>query len=154
LGKTLVDWAVEFAFENGFAPEVIVRQKYPGTAGALDGRTGLVLFGDNFYSGFCPPQTFANYTVTYRDCEGLAVCAGMKLVEKPHRFTGKHFCFTGHCYIDSWVDLDRSVRGEFEITDLLNKIGARPLSLLCAWEHLSVPSDHERVRQYVEDCKG
>lgn len=152
-GKTLIDWACDFAWANGFIPEVITKQRYPGTAGALDGRTGLVLFGDNFYAGHLQPQLSANYTVSWRDCEGLAVSSGSVLIEKPHKFKGKQFCFTGHCFVDRWVDLDLSIRGEFEIADLLNRIGARCRALLCHWEHLSVPSDYERVKAYVANCQ-
>jgi hypothetical protein len=148
-----VEWAEIFATSNGFHPHVIDTQNYPGTAGALDGRTGLVLFGDNFYHGAIDEPRRAMYTTSIRDCKGLAVVAGDKIIEKPHSFTGVHTCFTGYCFVDRWVDLNLSDRGEFEITDLLNKIGAVPVPLTCKWEHLSVRDDYERVKRYVENCQ-
>jgi hypothetical protein len=151
--KTLIEHACAFAEANGFRPHVIDTQDYPGTAGALNGRTGLVLFGDNFYHGTIEQPQRAMFTTSIRDCHGLAVVAGDKIVEKPHSFTGVHTCFTGYCYVPYWVDLNLSARGEFEITDLLNKINAVPVPLTCKWEHLSTPDDYERVKRYVENCQ-
>lgn len=153
-GKSLVEWAITFALANGWSPEVITTQSYPGTAGALDGRTGIVLFGDNFYAGPVHTPSRAMFTTSVRDCTGLAVVAGDKIVEKPHAFKGVHTCFTGYCYVDRWVDLNLSARGEYEITDLLNKIDARPEPLSCRWEHLSVYEDLGRVTTYVKHHCG
>ena len=152
-GKTLPEHAWDFAIINGLRPHILTTQRYPGTAGCLDGRTGYVLFGDNYYHGCIPRPPGACYTCSYRDCEGLAVVAGDRIVEKPHAFHGVHCCFTGYCYIDRWESLDISRRGEFEITDLLNKINAKAIPLPCMWAHYSVPADYERVKRYVEACQ-
>lgn len=148
-GKTLPEWACLFAEQNGYTPHVITSQEQPGTAGALAGRTGLVLFGDNFYYGKIPIYTKAMFTFSWRDSDGLAVVAGDKIIEKPHNFFGIHKCFTGFCYVDRWVDIDMSARGEYEITDLLNAIDAESYPLGVKWEHYSVPGDYERVLAYV-----
>lgn len=145
---TLPEHAAAFAESNGFIPEIITKQRLPGTAGALDGRTGLVLFGDNYYHGIITHTS--GFTTSYRDCEGLAVVCGQWVAEKPHRFTGRHLCFTGYCFVYQWKPLQLSVRGEYEITDLL--VGPKPLDV--DWEHFSDPSDYERVLQYVKDCQN
>lgn len=148
-GLTLPEHACRFAEANGLTPHVLTTQRYPGTAGCLDGRLGYVLFGDNYYHGHMPQHPQAHYTCSYRKCDGLAVVAGDKLIEKPHSFQGVHCCFTGYCYVDRWVPLQLSARGEYEITELLNKINARAVPLRCRWAHYSVPEDFEKVMRYV-----
>lgn len=149
-GLTLPEHAAVFAEKNGYEPEIITTQTLPGTAGALDGRTGLVLFGDNYYHGsFCIER--AAFTYSWRDCQGLAVVCGNKIIEKPHAFKGLQMSFTGLCFVDRWIPLDLSARGEYEITDLLNGIDAVPTPMVFAWEHFSYPSDYERVLNYVRD---
>ena len=142
-GLTLPEHAAVFAEKNGYTPEIITTQRLPGTAGALDGRTGLVLFGDNYYHGEVTP---CGFTYSWRDCAGLAVVCGDKIIEKPHGFTGRHRCFTGVCFVNEWKELSLSQRGEYEITDLITGPG---IEMGFAWEHYSYPSDYERVLKYV-----
>ena len=142
--------ACRFAEANGLVPHILTTQRLPGTAGCLDGRTGYVLFGDNYYHGYIDGHPGARYTCSYRNSDGLAVVIGNRIMEKPHAFHGVRYCFTGYCYVDRWESLDLSARGEYEITDLLNKIDAHAVPLKCSWEHYSVPADYERVKRYVE----
>lgn len=161
-GMTLPEWACVFAEANGFKPEIITRQRLPGTAGALDGRSGLVLFGDNYYHGVMRhPEIPTGFTFSLRRCEELAIVIPDvsdhlydRIVEKPHGMTGTRACFTGYCFVeDSAWDrtLSMSARGEYEITDIVRG----PAILLDVdWEHYSYPEDYDRVNEYVRTHRG
>jgi len=89
-----------------------------------------VLFGDNFYQGTLPDLDPLRCHFSYRVLDTnprnlqLAACVGDYIIEKPHAFLyGRYFCGFAHFPRDFWAtlpQLQKSGRGEYEITDMIN----------------------------------
>ena len=98
-GLTLPEWACVFARANGFDPQIIGSQRLPGTAGALDGRSGLVLFGDNYYHGkMLYPNMTTGFTWSFQECAELALAFPDFVQEKPHGMCGRQPCLPAPAY--------------------------------------------------------
>jgi len=92
----------------------------------------VVLFGDNLYEGELPPLDSTKTYFSYRTLESnprnlqLAAVVDGYVVEKPHAFlAGDFFCGFVHFPADFFAQLpalQKSSRGEYEITDMINML--------------------------------
>lgn len=149
----------------------------PGAAisawsGIIDGPF-IVLFGDNFYKGKIPQEYMDRFIeptnqITYfttltkifdpRNLQLSAVINGC-VIEKPHGYTdGDFFCgfvrFPDGAF-NNFSNLQRSDRGEMEITDMINMSPYRQdlnlLELGIKWDDLTYEADIERIQRLMGD---
>jgi len=123
----------------------------------------IVLFGDNLYEGKLPDLDPAKTYFSYQTLESnprnlqLAAVVDGFVVEKPHAFlTGNFFCGFIHFPTGFFVRLpalQKSSRGEYEITDMINMLSpASTLSLDelgIKWADITYKSDIERLEGLV-----
>lgn len=125
LKKVFPDVEVAFQDESCYGPGAAITT----WEGRIDDDF-TVLFGDNLYSGKLPilssKCTHFSYKTLDTDPRNLQLAAvvGNYIVEKPHAFlSGRFFCGFAHFPTNFWANLpqmQRSGRGEYEITDMLN----------------------------------
>ncbi len=124
-----------------------------------------VLFGDNFYRGTMPMMfneeaTYFSYKTLDTNPRNLqlAVVQDGYIVEKPHTcMSGDYFCGFARFpvgFFDKLPQLQKSSRGEYEITDMINLLGAPvPKSLdECGieWADITYKSDIELVEELAQ----
>jgi len=122
-----------------------------------------VLFGDNFYEGilpkFEPDYTHFSYRslgVNPRNLQ-LAAVVDNYIIEKPHAFLeGRFFCGFAHFPRGFWAtlpQLQKSGRGEYEITDMINlskhTVACSLDELQIRWGDITYKSDIEVVERLV-----
>lgn len=137
-----------------------------------------ILFGDNFYGGksevleqyinldsissdVTHDLIFTKIERKHESSENLRLAYVTPkwdvVVEKPHGYTNGEF-FAGFVAFNGtrfWNSLSESyqipsVRGEVEITDIINSCNFRRSYLLdCKWGHLTYPGDYDRVQSLV-----
>ena len=116
---------ITFQDENSYGPGAAIT----AWEGKIDDDF-TVLFGDNFYDGWLPlldPDRTAfsvkTLDVNPRNLQLAAVINGY-IIEKPHAFLeGEFFCGFAHFPRGLWAtlpSLQKSGRGEYEITDMIN----------------------------------
>lgn len=121
----------------------------------------VVLSGDNFYYGKTDFHLGEHdCVVTYQEREKnqanlrLAAIVDGIVIEKPHAIVqGKYFC--GYViFKDTVLDyvnkIDKSTRGEYEITNLINsmqKVGF--IKVPVKWADLTYPGDEEYVKEII-----
>jgi len=122
-----------------------------------------VLFGDNLYEGIIPELDPTKTHFSYRSLSSnprnlqLAAVVNGFVVEKPHAFLeGDFFCGFVHFpagFFSKLPALQKSSRGEYEITDMINMLSpAIPLSLddlKIKWADITYKVDIERLEALV-----
>lgn len=132
----------------------------------------VVLFGDNYYKGllggwesiFADPTdptvyfTYLNRDINPRNLQLSAVIEDF-VIEKPHSFlSGDFFCgmvrFPAGSF-SHFSNLQRSDRGELEITDMINLFPNRKkihlLEICNEWADLTYQTDAGRIRRLIGD---
>ena len=122
-----------------------------------------VLFGDNYYEGklpdLAPDWTHFSYKILGVNPRNLQLAAVIDnyIVEKPHAFLeGKFFCGFAHFPRDFWStlpQLQKSGRGEYEITDMINLAGNTQAwnldELGVKWGDITYKSDISKIERLI-----
>jgi dTDP-glucose pyrophosphorylase len=151
---------VEIAFqdENAYGPGAAIA--------AWEGKIEddfTVLFGDNYYEGklpdLAPDWTHFSYKILGVNPRNLQLAAVIDnyIVEKPHAFLeGRFFCGFAHFPRDFWFtlpQLQKSGRGEYEITDMINLAGNTQAwnldELGIKWGDITYKSDISKIERLI-----
>lgn len=153
-----IEIEVAFQDENAYGPGAAIT--------AWEGKIEddfTVLFGDNFYEGtlpeLSPEWTHFSYRKLGTNPRNLQLAAVVDnyIVEKPHAFLeGRFFCGFAHFPRDFWStlpQLQKSGRGEYEITDMINLAGntiAWDLDEIgIKWGDITYKSDIDAIERLV-----
>jgi dTDP-glucose pyrophosphorylase len=124
----------------------------------------IVLFGDNYYNGKIEKKfssaAIATYKIFYESEDNLRFAyADLRtciLVEKPHKYVHGSF-FVGYIMfkkytLDKLKELQKSDRGEYEITELFNIQKSKTFKELeIDWIDITYLSDVASVKDYIKN---
>ena len=153
-----LDLEVAFQDEDSYGPGAAIA----AWEGKIDDDF-TVLFGDNFYDGtlpeLAPEWTHFSYRTLGTNPRNLQLAAVVDnfIIEKPHAFlNGRFFCGFAHFPRNFWAtlpQLQKSGRGEYEITDMLNLSGntiAWDLDEIgIKWGDITYKNDIEKIERLV-----
>jgi dTDP-glucose pyrophosphorylase len=154
-----LDLEIAFQDENSYGPGAAIT----AWEGLID-EDFTVLFGDNLYEGTLPwldpGATHFSYRTLGSNPRNLQLAAVIDnyIVEKPHAFLeGRFFCGFAHFPRNFWAtlpQLQRSGRGEYEITDMIN-LAEKTISwdiddIGLTWGDITYKRDIEKIEALVQ----
>lgn len=125
----------------------------------------IILFGDNYYSGnistmFNQYDAIATYKLIPESKNNLRLAAVDTLtniiIEKPHNIAyGKFFCgyiLSKYENIKYLTNLQKSKRGEYEITDFFNSCQNKGFKEIeCNWSDITSYADVPEIIEYIKN---